>query len=105
MRAAPVARSMRCEGTLSSHDRLPCLPAFHRLEADDRLLKEAFAASDDGEATLPFLAGSLSSFKERPALVEALGDNIKPGDKHFVHVSDLDRASRCQVGFKGVKRL
>jgi hypothetical protein len=107
-------------------------PAFQRLEAEGRLLKpalhgptrtpgrsgfrgelslstapalvlkEAFAAADDGEATLSFLAGSLSSFKELPALVEALGDNIKPGGKYFVYVSDLDRASRYQVEFKGV---
>jgi hypothetical protein len=107
-------------------------PAFARLEAEGRLLKpalkgatrapgrfgfrgeialsieppvmlkEAIAAADDGEATLSFLAGSLSTFKELPALVEALGPNIKAGGKYFIYVSDLDRASRYQIEFNGV---
>jgi hypothetical protein len=107
-------------------------PAFQRLEAEGRLLKpalkgptrfpgrfgfrgeialtldpavtlaEAFAAADDGEATLSFLAGSLPTFKQLPALIEALGANIKAGGKYFIYVSDLDRASRYQINFNGV---
>lgn len=107
-------------------------PAFQRLETEGRLLKPAlngptrfpgrfgfrgeigltveppvaleaaFAAADDGEAALSFLAGSLTSFKLLPALVEALGANIKAGGKYFIYVSDLDRASRYQIEFNGV---
>lgn len=107
-------------------------PAFQRLEAEARLLKpalngatrhpgrfgfrgeialtmdppvtlkEAIATADDAEATLSFLAGSLSTFKDLPALVEALGPSIKAGGKYFIYVSDLDRASRYQIEFKGV---
>ncbi|WP_428420313.1 hypothetical protein [Methylibium sp.] len=107
-------------------------PAFQRLEAEGRLLKPAhngptrfpgrfgfrgeialtldpavtleaaFAAADDAQATLSFLAGSLSTFKHLPALIEALGANIKAGGKYFIYVSDLDRASRYQIEFNGV---
>jgi hypothetical protein len=107
-------------------------PAFQRLEAEGRLLKPAllgptrvagrfgfrgelaltidppvtleaaFAAADDGEATLSFLAGSLPTYKQLPALIETLGANVKVGGKYFVYVSDLDRASRYQIDFKGV---
>jgi hypothetical protein len=107
-------------------------PAFQRLETEGRLLKPAllgptrvagrfgfrgeialstdpavtleaaFAAADGGEAALSFLAGSLTTFKHLPTLVEALGDNVKPGGKYFIYVSDLGRASRYQIEFKGV---
>lgn len=107
-------------------------PAFQRLEAEGRLLKPAlkgptrvpgrygfrgeialtieppitleaaFAAADDAEPTLSFLAGSLSTFKHLPALVEALGVNVKASGKYFIYVSDLDRASRYQIEFGGV---
>ncbi|MDP3873617.1 MAG: hypothetical protein Q8Q80_13245 [Methyloversatilis sp.] len=107
-------------------------PAFQRLEAEGRLqkpalkgsthlpgrfgfrgeitltteppvvLKETIAVADNGEATLSFLAGSLPSFKALPALIAALGPNIKAGGKYFIYVSDLDRASRYQIEFDGV---
>lgn len=107
-------------------------PAFQRLEAEGRLLKPALngptrlpgrfgfrgeialtldpvvtleaaiATADGAEATLSFLAGSLSSFKHLPALVEALGASIKAGGKYFIYVADLDRASRYQIEFNGV---
>lgn len=106
--------------------------AFQRLEAEGRLLKPAhkgpthlagrfgfrgeialtidppvtleaaFAVADNDELTLSFLAGSLTSFKQLPALVAALGDNIKPEGKYFIYVSDLGRASRYQIEFNGV---
>ncbi|HEY8904488.1 MAG TPA: hypothetical protein VIM63_00465 [Rhodoferax sp.] len=107
-------------------------PAFQRLEAEGRLLKPALNGSthvpgrfgfrgeialtleppvmlaaaigtaDDGEETLSFLAGSLSTYKHLPALIEALGTNIKAGGKYFIYVSDLDRASRYQIEFNGI---
>lgn len=107
-------------------------PAFQRLEAEGRLLKPAlngpthvpgrfgfrgeialtieppvmlqaaFATADDAEATLSFLAGSLSTYKHLPALIEALGANIKAGGKYFIYVSDLDRSSRYQIEFNGI---
>jgi hypothetical protein len=107
-------------------------PAFQRLETEGRLLKPSLngptrvpgrfgfrgeialsldpvvtleaviATADDGEAALSFLAGSLSTYKHLPALVEALGANIKAGGKYFIYVSDLDRASRYQIAFNGV---
>lgn len=107
-------------------------PAFERLQAEGRLLKQAFigptrvpgrfgfrgdialtldpavaleaafATADDAQATLSFLAGSLSTFKHLPALAEVLGANVKAGGKYFIYVSDLDRASRYQVEFNGV---
>jgi hypothetical protein len=107
-------------------------PAFQRLEAEGRLtkpallgpthvagryafrgeivlstepavtLEAAFAAADNGEATLSFLAGSLSTYKHLPALRAALGDNVKDGGKYFVYVSDLERASRYQIPLDGV---
>jgi hypothetical protein len=106
-------------------------PAFQRLEAEGRLLKPAhkgpthvpgrygfrgeiglstepavaleaaFASADDGEATLSFLAGELSSYKLLPALVEALGAAIKPGGKYFIYVHDLERASRYLIELGG----
>jgi hypothetical protein len=106
-------------------------PAFQRLETEGRLLKPAlngptrvagrfgfrgeialttdpvvtlegaFAAADNGEATLSFLAGSLTTFKHLPALVEALGSNVKPEGKYFIYVSDLARASRYLIDFNG----
>lgn len=66
------------------------------------LLKEAFAAADNGEATLSFLAGSLPSFKDLPALIAALVPSVKAGGKYFIHVPDLGRASRYQIEFDGV---
>jgi len=107
-------------------------PAFERLEAEGRLLKPALngptrlpgrvgfrgdialalaptvtleaaiAAADDGQLALSFLAGSLSTYRHLPALVEALGANLGQGGKYFVYVGDLDRASRYQVEFDGV---
>lgn len=107
-------------------------PAFQRLETEGRLQKPAFkgpthqpgrfgfrgeiiltteppvvlretiAVAGIGEETLSFLAGALSSFKELPALIAALGPSIKAGGKYFIHVSDLDRASRYQIEFDGV---
>jgi hypothetical protein len=107
-------------------------PAFQRLEAEGRLLKpalkgptrlpgrfgfrgeialtlepavtlaEAIATADNGGETLSFLAGSLSTYKHLPALIDALGSNIKAGGKYFIYVSDLDRASRYQIEFSGV---
>ncbi len=106
--------------------------SFQRLEAEGRLLKPAlngpthspgrfgfrgeialtfeppvtlgaaFATAANGEANLSFLAGSLSAYKHLPALIEALGPNIKAGGKYFIYVSDLDRASRYQIEFNGV---
>lgn len=107
-------------------------PAFQRLEAEGRLLKPAlsgpthvpgqsgfrgeialtfeppvmleaaFATATDGEASLSFLAGSLSAYTHLPALIEALGTTIKAGGKYFIYVSDLERASRYQIEFNGV---
>ena len=106
--------------------------AFQRLEAEGRLLKSthkapthsagrfgfrgeiaitldppvtleaAFASAEEGDAALSFLAGSLTSYKQLPALVEALGANVKPEGKYFIYVSDLDSASRYQISFNGV---
>ncbi len=106
--------------------------AFQRLEAEGRLLKPAhkapthspgrfgfrgeialtldppvtleaaFATAESGEAALSFLAGSLPSYKQLPALIEALGANVKPDGKYFIYVGDLDRASRYQISFDGV---
>ncbi|MFY9629072.1 MAG: hypothetical protein WAK03_13110, partial [Methylocystis sp.] len=58
--------------------------------------------AQDGEATLSFLAGSLETYKQLPALLETLGDNVNAGGKYFIYVSDLDRASRYQISFNGV---
>lgn len=66
------------------------------------VLKETIAVADDGEAALSFLAGSLPSFKDLPAMIAALGPNIRAGGKYFIYVSDLDRASRYQIEFDGV---
>ncbi|MGO9674958.1 MAG: hypothetical protein ACLPSF_12455 [Methylocella sp.] len=106
--------------------------AFQRLEAEGRLLKPAhkapthsagrfgfrgeialtldppvnleatIATSEDGDAALSFLAGSLATYKQLPILMETLGANVKPGGKYFIYVSDLDRASRYQISFEGV---
>ena len=103
--------------------------AFQRLEAEDRLVKPAhkgpthaagrfgfrgeiaiaqepevnltavFAAAEDGDKTLSFLAGQLASFKELPALVEVLGDTMKPDGKYFIYVSDVKRGDRYRVSF------
>ncbi|MBH2019154.1 MAG: hypothetical protein I8H91_06255 [Burkholderiales bacterium] len=107
-------------------------PAFQRLEAEGRLLKPALnglthvpgrfgfrgeialtieppvmleaaiATASDTEATLSFLAGSLSAYKHLPALIDALGANIGADGKYFIYVSDLDRASRYQIEFNGI---
>jgi hypothetical protein len=103
--------------------------AFQRLESEERLVKPAhkgpthaagrfgfrgeialaldppmtlgavFAAADDGEKGLSFLAGQLANFKELPALVDVLGDNVKPDGKYFIYVSDVKRGDRYQVSF------
>jgi hypothetical protein len=65
-------------------------------------LKEAFATADNNEAKLSFLAGSLDSFKQLPALITALGDTLQAGGKYFVYTHDLDRASRYQIEFNDV---
>ena len=106
--------------------------AFGRLEAEGRLMKSAhkapthasgrfgfrgeiaitldplsnleavFAAAEGDDAALSFLAGSLTSYKQLPALVEAVGANLKPDGKYFIYVSDLERASRYSISFNGV---
>jgi hypothetical protein len=106
--------------------------AFGRLEAEGRLLKPShkaathhagrfgfrgeialtldppvtleavIAGAEDGDTALSFIAGSLTSFKQLPALVESLGANVKPEGKYFIYVKDLDRASRYQISFGGV---
>lgn len=106
--------------------------AFQRLEAEGRLLKPAlkapthragrfgfrgeialsldppvtleaaFAATEEGNAALSFLAGSLTSYKQLPALVEILGPSAKADGKYFIYVGDLDRASRYQISIEGV---
>lgn len=103
--------------------------AFKRLDAEERLVKPAhkgpthsagrfgfrgeialavdpplalgavFAAAEAGDTGLSFLAGQLASFKELPALVEVLGENVKPDGKYFIYVADLKRGDRYQVGF------
>ena len=103
--------------------------AFQRLESEDRLVKPAhkgpthtagrfgfrgeialaqqpelnltavFAAAEDGDKALSFLAGQLASYKELPALVEVLGDSIKPEGKYFIYVADVKRGDRYQVDF------
>jgi len=65
-------------------------------------LEGAFAAAEAGDAALSFLAGSLTSYKQLPALVAAVGANLKPNGKYFIYVGDLDRASRYQISFDGV---
>ena len=65
-------------------------------------LAAVFASAEEGETALSFIAGSLSSFKQLPALVESLGASVKPEGKYFIYVSDLDRASRYQISFGGV---
>jgi hypothetical protein len=107
-------------------------PAFQRLETEGRLLKPAlngptnvpgrsgfrgeialtlepavtleaaFAAADDAESALSFLAGSLPSYKQLPVLIEALGANLKAEGKYFVYVSDLRRGARYIVDFSGI---
>lgn len=106
--------------------------AFQRLEAEGRLMKPAhkapthrpgrfgfrgeiavtldppvnltaaFASAEEGETALSFLAGSLTTYRQLPALVEALGANVKPDGKYFIYVGDLDRASRYLISFDGV---
>jgi hypothetical protein len=106
--------------------------AFGRLEAEGRLMKPAhkaptkapgrfgfrgeiaitldpvtnleavFAAAEGDDAALSFLAGSLTSYKQLPALVEAVGANLKPEGKYFIYVGDLERASRYMINFNGV---
>ena len=106
--------------------------AFHRLEAEARLakpahkaptndagrfgfrgeivltldppsnLEAAFAAAESGDAQLCFLAGSLKSYKQLPALVAAVGSSLKPEGKYFIYVGDLDGSSRYQISFDGV---
>lgn len=106
--------------------------AFARLEAEGRLLKPthkaathsagrfgfrgeiaialdppetleaAFAATEAGDSALSFLAGSLKSYKQLPALVAALNGALKADGKYFIYVGDLDRASRYQISFDGV---
>jgi len=106
--------------------------AFQRLEAEGRLLKPTlkaptqhagrfgfrgeialaldppvtleatFATSEGDDPALSFLAGSLANYTQLPALVEALGANVKPDGKYFIFVGDLDRASRYQVSFADV---
>jgi hypothetical protein len=65
-------------------------------------LTAAFAA-DDGDAGVSFLAGSLPSYKDLPALVGALGAGAKKDGKYFIYVSDLDRASRYRVQLDGLE--
>jgi hypothetical protein len=65
-------------------------------------LTAAFAA-DDGDAGVSFLAGSLPSYKDLPALVGALGAGAKKDGKYFIYVSDLDRASRYRVQLEGLE--
>ena len=65
-------------------------------------LTAAFAA-DDGDAGVSFLAGSLPSYKDLPALVGALGAGAKKDGKYFIYVSDLDRASRYRVQIEGLE--
>jgi hypothetical protein len=65
-------------------------------------LAAAFAAAQGGDAALSFLAGSLTSYKQLPALVEMLGESVQAGGKYFIYVGDLDRASRYQISLKGV---
>ena len=65
-------------------------------------LEAAFAAAEAGDAALSFLAGSLTSYKQLPALVEAFGVNLKPDGKYFIYVGDLERASRYLISFNGV---
>ncbi len=106
-------------------------PAFQRLEAEGRLLKTALngpthvpgrfgfrgeialsieppvmleaaiATASSTESTLSFLAGSLSTYKHLPALIDTLGASIGADGKYFIYVSDLDRASRYQIEFNG----
>jgi hypothetical protein len=106
--------------------------AFGRLEAEGRLLKPAhkaathhagrfgfrgeiaitldplvtleavFAAAQEGETSLAFIAGSLASYKQLPSLVETLKATVRPDGKYFIYVGDLDRASRYQISFDGV---
>jgi len=107
-------------------------PAFQRLEAEGRLLKPALngpthvpgrfgfrgeialsteppvvleaamATADGTESTLSFLAGSLTTYKQLPALIEALGANVGAAGKYFIYVADLDRSSSYQIDFNGV---
>ncbi len=65
-------------------------------------LEAAFASAQDGETALSFLAGSLKSYKQLPALAETLGASLKADGKYFIYVGDLDRASRYQISFDGV---
>jgi hypothetical protein len=103
--------------------------AFQRLEAEGRLLKPThkgptksagrfgfrgeiavtldppetlgavFASTEEGDAAITFLAGSLPKFALLPALVETLGAALKPDGKYFIYVGDLDRSSRYQITF------
>ncbi len=65
-------------------------------------LEAAFAAAEGEDAALSFLAGSLKSYKQLPALIEAVGANLKPEGKYFIYVGDLERASRYSISFNGV---
>jgi len=103
--------------------------AFQRLDSEERLIKPAhkgpthvagrfgfrgeivlsldpevllgavFAAANDGEKGLSFLAGQLDSFKNLPKLIEVLGENVKPDGKYFIYVADVKRGDRYQVTF------
>jgi len=65
-------------------------------------LEAAFAAAETGDPALCFLAGSLKSYKQLPALVEAVGASLKPEGKYFIYVGDLDGSSRYLISFDGV---
>jgi hypothetical protein len=103
--------------------------AFQRLESEERLVKPAhkgpthsagrfgfrgeialtkdpevmltavFAAAQDGQPTLSFLAGQLGAFSELPVLVDALGGALAPDGKYFIYVGDVKRGDRYQVAF------
>jgi hypothetical protein len=66
-------------------------------------IDQVMTVADQGAATLPFLAGVVTSLAHLELLCQVLSDKVDPAGKYFLFATNLDISKRYQIPYAGAK--
>jgi len=68
----------------------------------DFCIEQVLVVTEDGESTIPVLAGYLHSFAYLEAVAEVLDGLLRPGGNYFMFCNNVDLLSRYRVTLGGI---
>jgi hypothetical protein len=66
-------------------------------------MEQVLAVAQDGERTIPLLAGYLHSFAYLPIVVEVIGELLAPTGVYFMYCNNIDLLAKYQVTLDGIR--